>query len=177
MTGVLKWWAMKDQRQLKDTCLRTKWTSLPYVFLCISRLTKGKPRTVGGSDLANGPPVKNVLNYVSWWVMKGQRHVKNRYQGTKKNNIPLYISMCSDKFKHKSLICLIVIVMPTPSSTISKCYYTTAKKLQYTIAFLHIHYNKEFESNTSFSSILWQNLSHISYLLSNSLHSISILIS
>ena len=56
--GGLYW---KGQRQLKDTCLWAKWTPLPsYVFLCISKLTKGQPRImVGGLDLARGAPVEN----------------------------------------------------------------------------------------------------------------------
>ena len=47
------------QSLFKDTCPRAKWTSLHYVFLCISKLTKGWPRKVGGPDLAHGPPVEN----------------------------------------------------------------------------------------------------------------------
>ena len=34
--------AIKGQRQLKDRCLRAKWTSLPFVFLCILKFMKGQ---------------------------------------------------------------------------------------------------------------------------------------
>ena len=64
-TGVLNyfcWWAIKDQRQLKDRCLRAKWTPFPYVLLCCLKLTKSQTRMDGGPDLAHGPPFEKACN-------------------------------------------------------------------------------------------------------------------
>ena len=62
-TGDLKYFflrATKGQRQFKGRCLRTKWSSLSYVFVCILGLTKGQTRMVCGPDLARGPPFEKA---------------------------------------------------------------------------------------------------------------------
>ena len=64
-TGVLNyfcWWAIKGQRQLKDRCLRAKWTPFPYVLLCCLKLTKIQTRMDGGPDLAHRPPFEKACN-------------------------------------------------------------------------------------------------------------------
>ena len=46
-------------KNIKDRCLRTKWTPLPSVFLCILKLTNGKTRMVSRQDLAHRLPIEN----------------------------------------------------------------------------------------------------------------------
>ena len=53
--------ATKGRRQFKDRCLRAKWSSLPYAFLCILELTKGQTSMVCRPDLRRHKLFKQYL--------------------------------------------------------------------------------------------------------------------
>ena len=102
------WWATKYQRQLKDTCLRAKWTQLPYVFLCVSKLTVGKPRMVSGPDLAHKLPVENHWDWFfpyfpltsSTLLLGGERQarISRQAQHMAQNRVPTH-QWCSVTFQ------------------------------------------------------------------------------
>ena len=52
--------ATKGRRQFKVRCLRAKWSSMSYVFLCILELTKSQTSVVCRPDLAHGPPFEKA---------------------------------------------------------------------------------------------------------------------
>ena len=66
MAGVLNYFlrhAIKSQRQFKDTCLRAKWTPLPYAFLCLVKLSKGQTRMVLGAGFGPRAAIWEGLRY------------------------------------------------------------------------------------------------------------------